>query len=83
MVALGLIDEDIAMTQRDQIAKMFDEIVVQLEAAGRHARTAGDHFRGSEIPRGCAHALALEGHLVTARRLLDEIATMHAQHATT
>lgn len=70
------------MTQRDQVAKMFDEIVVQLEAAARHGQTAGDHFRGGEVPLGCTHALALEGHLTTARRLLDEVAVMHAQHAT-
>jgi hypothetical protein len=33
------------------------------------------------VPRGCAHALAVEGHIVAARRLLDEIAVTHAQRA--
>jgi hypothetical protein len=35
------------------------------------------------VPRAGAHAFALEGHLVNARRLLDEVAVDHASRART
>ena len=69
------------MTPFDQVAQKFDEIAAQLDAAARHGQTAGEHFRTGEVPRGSAHALALEGHIVAARRLLEEIALTHSQRA--
>jgi hypothetical protein len=46
-----------------------------------HARTAAKHFEAREVPRGCAHIVAVEGHLLKARRMLDGVAEVHAAHA--
>jgi hypothetical protein len=62
-------------------AKRLDSVVRELEVAINHAKTAAAHFRSSEVPRGCAHTLALEGHLVAATELSNEIAKEHRQAA--
>ena len=53
-------------------AGRFETIAFELEAALTHARIAASHLRQGEVPRGCAHAFALEGHL------LSGCATCHA-----
>ena len=50
-------------------AKALDEIVAELEKAVAHAKTAASHFRSGEVPRGCAHTLAVDGHI----RIADEV----------
>ena len=62
-------------------ADALDGIAAELETAARHARIAAGHFRAQEVPRGCAHTLAVEGHLVQVRGRLEEIAVRHADHA--
>jgi len=55
-----------------------DVIASELRRASEHAVVAARHFRESDVPRGCAHAFALEGHL---RRATDEIADLSKLHA--
>jgi len=62
-------------------AANLTEAAAELERAAAHARTAAAHFLGREVPRGCAHIVAVEGHLLKARRLLDGVAETHAAHA--
>jgi hypothetical protein len=61
-----------------QVAERFDRIADALRLAAEHAATAGRHFRDADVPRGCAHALALEGHL---RSAMDEVARISKLHA--
>ena len=63
---------------REAQAKIFDAIAAESDRLATHARVAAGHFRAGEIPRGAAHAFALEGHLIAARRLLDDAAILHA-----
>jgi hypothetical protein len=58
-------------------AKRLLQIAEELESAATHARTASNHFKQSEVPRGCAHSMAVEGHLIVAKDLLKEIAKTH------
>jgi hypothetical protein len=66
---------------REDQAKRFDALAEEASKVADHARIAAAHFRAGEVPRAGAHALALEGHLINARRLLDEIAVEHAKRA--
>ncbi len=58
-------------------AKYLDQIAAELEQAVAHARTAAAHFRSGEVPRGCAHTLATEGHLNESFEHLQQIAKAH------
>jgi len=66
------------MNDRDLAASRYEQCADELEAAARHLRVAAGHFRGGEIPRGCAHAFAAHGHAVNGNRLLEENAVLHA-----
>jgi hypothetical protein len=68
---------------REEQAKKFDAIVEEVTKGAEHARIAAAHFRAGEVPRAGAHALALEGHLISARRLLELVAVEHAARART
>lgn len=56
-------------------------ISVELEKALKHSNIAIEHFQNSEVPRGCAHTLALEGHIHVVKELLVEIAKLHRMKA--
>jgi len=58
-------------------AKSFDEIVTELEKAMAHAKVAAAHFRSGEVPRGYAHALAVDGHIQVAHEALSQVAKRH------
>ena len=62
-------------------AASLERLADELDLAARHARAAASHFRDREVPRGCAHVLAAEGHLCVVRTALDGIAVTHARHA--
>lgn len=62
-------------------ARLYDEAAVELELATRHCRTAAQHLREGEVPRGAAHAWAARGHLLTAEERLDEQARIHSTRA--
>jgi hypothetical protein len=66
---------------RKTISTKLNDILTELESAIRHCRTASSHFDESEVPRGCAHALAVRGHLYAATLRLDELALVHARHS--
>ena len=57
------------------------KIAEEFDRAAAHARTAAKHFEERNVPRGCAHIVAAEGHLVNARKSLDDVAKVHAAHA--
>lgn len=58
-------------------AKRLEDAVVELEKAMAHAKVAAQHFRSGEVPRGCAHTLATQGHTVVVNEILNEIAKTH------
>jgi hypothetical protein len=66
----------------EQQAKSLDEIVGELEKAVAHTKTAASHFRAGEVPRGCAHTLAVEGHILAATEALSLVAKRHRVKAT-
>ena len=68
---------------REEQARRLDAIAVEAGKLVEHAKIAASHFRAGEVPRAGAHVLALEGHLIAVRRLLDETALTHALRATT
>ena len=57
-------------------------VAEELDRAASHARTAAGHFRDGVVPRGCAHIVSVEGHLLNARSVLDRVAIAHAAHST-
>ena len=62
-------------------AATLNDIAGELERAAAHARTASKHFEAPEVPRGCAHIVAVEGHMMKARRALEGVLENHAAHA--
>jgi hypothetical protein len=62
-------------------AMLYDEAAKELELAARHCEVAASHFRGSEIPRGAAHAWAALGHIREAEARLDEQAREHSRRS--
>ena len=65
-------------TDRNELqAKNFDEIVTELEKAIAHARVAAVHFGSGEVPRGCAHAPGVDGHIQVANEALSQVARRH------
>lgn len=74
---------DPAIAAREEQARRLDTLAGDADKIAAHARIAATHFRNGEVPRAGAQALALEGHLVNVRRLLDEVAVEHASRART
>jgi hypothetical protein len=62
---------------REAQAKRLDQVAAELEKAAGHAKIAAGHFRNAEVPRGCAHTFATEGHIIAANDLIKECAMMH------
>lgn len=56
-------------------------IAKELDQAKEHALVAANHFTASEVPRACAHTLAVQGHLSAVMELLSEVAKLHATKA--
>jgi hypothetical protein len=72
------------MSERlDRVAALYDEVAAELERAAAHAAVAAQHFRDESVPRGSAHAWAVQGHLREAQARLDEQAREHARLSTT
>lgn len=67
--------------QREEVAELFAMAAVELEKAAQHFRLAADHFRNGEVPSGCAHAFAAQGHLRQADETNGHASTIHAAHA--
>jgi hypothetical protein len=67
--------------KHEGIAQRFDELIPELEKALKHCQIAAGHFRSKEVPRGCAHAMAMQGHLQIAADWLAEFAKTHRTFA--
>ena len=57
--------------------KKLLQIAEELEKAASHAKIAANHFKLGEVPRGCAHSFAVEGHIVVASETLSLVAKDH------
>jgi hypothetical protein len=66
---------------RDKLAKDFLELAKELVDAAKHAEIAAKHFVNKEIPRACAHAAAVEGHIEASQQLLREFYLLHRKFA--
>ena len=55
----------------------MNAIAIELEQALKHAKIAANHFLDSEVPRACAHTLAVQGHLAVIDELLIAVAKLH------
>jgi hypothetical protein len=64
-----------------RVAERYGASADELERAAKHLRIAAEHFRNREVPRGCAHALAVYGHMRVVQRQLDEHAELHRTKA--
>jgi hypothetical protein len=65
----------------ESTAQLYDETAAELELAARHCRTAAEHFRNNQVPRGAAHAWAALGHLLEAQDSLRRQAREHASRS--
>ena len=66
-------------TGLDEAAALYDQCAEELELAARHCRTASQHFRDNEVPRGAAHGWAAFGHVLEATALLESQARTHEE----
>jgi hypothetical protein len=64
-----------------QAAQLYAAAATELDSAAAHARSAAEHFRNGDVPRGAAHAWAVRGHVLAAERSLDEQALEHRLRA--
>lgn len=64
-----------------EVAQQYEQIAAELEAAAKHLRITAQHFREREVPRGCAHTFAAQGHLHQAQTQLATLAVLHASHS--
>jgi len=58
-------------------AKRLLQIAEELERAVAHAKIAANHFKSGEVPRGCAHTFAIEGHMRVVTEILSVAAKEH------
>lgn len=65
----------------EEIAALYDQMAAELERAHQHAKIAAQHFRDRDVPRGCAHAFAVEGHIRASEDLMSRHLTSHARRA--
>ncbi len=66
---------------RQLVAQDFEEAAHELELAAQHLRVGAAHFVQREVPRGCAHAFAAQGHIAAATELVTSAARFHAARA--
>jgi hypothetical protein len=66
---------------REHVAELFESAAAEFEKAAQHCRVAAKHFRGGEVPRGCAHGFAAQGHSSNADESMDNAARLHSTRA--
>jgi hypothetical protein len=66
---------------RETAAAELESAADELDLAVAHLRIAAGHFREGEIPRACAHTFAAEGHMIEARRQVENRAVVHRTKA--
>ncbi|MGI9048382.1 MAG: hypothetical protein ACR2GU_03225 [Rubrobacteraceae bacterium] len=62
-------------------ATRYERLAGEPERAAKRARVEATHYRDRNVPRGCAHAFAAQGHMRNARQLLDDLAVLHASES--
>ncbi len=60
---------------------IFSQITEELKSCIKHSEASQEHFSEGEVPRGCAHAFALDGHLAKISFLLEQAKKKHAEMA--
>ena len=70
-----------AMNPRNEVVIEFLAAAEKLDHAAAHCRIAAEHFKGREIPRGCAHAFAAIGDIAAASAAISRNAETHAHLA--
>jgi hypothetical protein len=65
----------------NQTATLYEQAAKELDVAAQHLRITAEHFRNKEVPRACAHVWAARGHLLSAQKIMDEHAILHASKA--
>ena len=65
----------------EQQAARLDEVILELERAIAHARIASRQFRDGEVPRACAHVIAVSGHLTRSSGMIQSACESHAVSA--
>jgi hypothetical protein len=68
---------------RETAAAKLADAAAELRKAADHLDIAADHFRSGEVPRGCAHGFATEGHAAVGRGLIEANAITHSKRACT
>jgi len=61
-----------------QVLALLERAGAEMDRGKEHCKVAQAHFRNREWARAAAHSWAAQGHLVTARERLDELAKVHA-----
>ncbi len=65
----------------EQQSERLNLVATELEQAMKHAKIAASHFSSTEVPRACAHTLAVHGHLAVVKDILAEVAKLHKTKA--
>ena len=63
------------------VAAMFVQAAEEFEAAAAHCRVSSTHYERRDIPAGCAHKVAAQGHLARGNEVLRQISIIHSEHA--
>ena len=66
-----------------EAANDFMRAAKELEEAAKHYKASSIHFANNEVPRGCAHAFAAEGHILKAKEIIDQRSKVHSEKANT
>jgi len=74
--------EQFLNTHLDYQVDLLTGVEAELQEALRHCQTAREHFGTGEVPRACAHTLALEGNLLAIHNFLKEVKLKHSEMAT-
>ena len=67
--------------EKARVIELFGNAAGELRQAAAHLDVAAKHFQGGDIPRGCAHAFAAQGHESRGAAALDEATRIHADHS--
>lgn len=70
-----------AESDRVEVARLFTSAAAEFREAAAHLDTAARHFQAGDVPRGCAHAFAAQGHQSRGESAIDAATRIHADHA--
>ncbi|MDJ0790139.1 MAG: hypothetical protein QNK05_25375 [Myxococcota bacterium] len=64
-----------------RVTELFTTAAEEFRRAAAHLDVAAKHFERNDIPRGCAHAFAAQGHQSRGSAALHEATRIHADHS--